>query len=107
MKDLYELRVQSGAGWVLDSIYDDAAIATFEAQWQAQRLAGPTVRVVRVAEDAAPTVMGIVYESGQWGPTGRSRSAGTAPRVCAARAAYGLGAAAVVAAAAWVLVLLT
>ena len=63
MKGLYELRVQSGAGWVLDSIYDDSATATFEAQWQAQRLAGATVCVVRVAEDAAPTVMGTVYES--------------------------------------------
>jgi hypothetical protein len=41
MKDLYALQVQSGAGWVLDFVYDDSAIAILKRSgrgsvWPAQ-----------------------------------------------------------------------
>ena len=58
MSDFYELRIRHGDNWVLDSIYDDLTIATFEAHEQEERLGDAPVRVVRVADDPAATVMG-------------------------------------------------
>lgn len=101
MTDLFELQVRGGDGWVLDSIYDDANIATYEAQQQEERLHGAPIRVVRVGADAAATVMGIIYETAEWLPAGAALPGRTAPRVWAVRSILGLSAVAVVAAAVW------
>ena len=52
---------------------------------------------VGVGADAAATVMGIIYETAEWVPTGAALPGRTAPRVSAVRSILGLSAVAVVA----------
>ena len=104
MSDLYELRVKRGDDWVLDSIYDDVTIATFEAHEQEERLAGAPVRVVRVADDKAATVMGIIYETDPRLEQQGAAASGAAPRVWAARTGLGVVVVAIAAAVLWAIV---